>query len=132
MCLFINTNARALVYCTHGSNQLLNKYCFVCGCEQQFSLQGLGGKNTLKARILIKKKRGTCPWNVVEADLGLFFLSFALDEGATKISKLFGFFPRYFLSVMISIQLFAFFRRESERERALLQDSQQSNRASDG
>lgn len=51
-----------------------------------------GGKKTLKAKILIKKKRRTCPWNVVETDLGLFFLSLPLDEGATKISKLFGFF----------------------------------------
>lgn len=65
---------------------------------------------------------------MVETDLGLFFLSLTLDEGAAKISKWFGgvfFPPRDFLSVMIAIQLFAFFfRREREREResAFLQD----------
>lgn len=60
MCLFINTNARALVYCTHGSNQLLNKYGFVCRREQQFSLQGRGpvGGATLKASVLIKEENG--------------------------------------------------------------------------
>lgn len=98
MCLFINTNAGPLVYCTHGSNQLLNKYCFVCGCEQQFILQGLGGgkkKNNLKCRDFDKGEKGNlsleCGWN----GLRFAFLISHLDEGARKISKLFGFSKRF-------------------------------------
>lgn len=94
MCLFINTNAGPLVYCTHGSNQLLNKYCFVCGCEQQFILQGLE-KKPLNAGILIKEKKGSlsleCGWN----SLWFALLIFNLGEGARKISKLFGFSERF-------------------------------------
>lgn len=75
------------------------------------------GKKTLNAGILIKEKRGTCPWNVVETDLGLLFLSLTWMKGLERLASCLV-FPRDFLSVMISIQLFAFFRRE----RALLQD----------
>lgn len=58
MCLFINTNAQASCLLYPWQQSLLNKYCFVCGCEQQFILQGLfkktQGKKKNKTKLMLE------------------------------------------------------------------------------
>lgn len=99
-------------------------FCKVCLKEKNTHIK----KKTFKCQNFDKeRKRGTCPWNVVETDLGLLFLSFAWMKGLERLASCLVFL-RDFLSVMISMQLFAFFRRE----RALLKGCQLRNRTSDG
>lgn len=58
---------------------------------------------------------------MVETDLGLLFLSFAWMKGLERLVSCLVFL-RDFLSVMISMQLFAFFQKgESSPERPLAQ-----------
>lgn len=53
---------------------------------------------------------------MVETDLVWHYFIFCLDEGAGEISELFGFSRDFLNYVMISMQLFAFFRGERAPE----------------
>lgn len=114
---------KQILLCLRGASSSLS--CKVC-LKNTHTLKKK--KKKLKYQNFDKeRKRGTCPWNVVETDLGLLFLSFAWMKGLERLASCLVFL-RDFLSVMISMQLFAFFRRE----RALLKGHQLSNRTSDG